>query len=121
MVTAKNRGKLGEPAQQKGKKMAALTSGDEMIDFDTDWRWVPQQEMAALTSGDDMMNFDTDWRWVPQRFLLELATDGNETDVTEAPRPVTAAWANPDLAKQQGKERVTVFVQPTPGWWGERW
>ena len=35
--------------------------------------------MAALTSGDDMISFDTtDWRWVPQRFLLELATDGNE-------------------------------------------
>ena len=70
-------------------------------------------------SGDDMISFDTtDWRWVPQRFLLELATDGNETDVVTA-KPVTTAWSNPDLANQEGNETIKIYVQPS-GWWGER-
>ena len=78
-----------------------------------------KREMAVLTSGDDMISFDTtDWRWVPQRFLLELATDGNETDVVTA-KPVTTAWSNPDLANQEGNETIKIYVQPS-GWWGER-
>ena len=77
--------------------------------------------MAAHTGLNEIVDFGGGWRWVPQRFLLELATDGNETDVTDvvAPRPVTAAWSNPDLVHHQGNETIRVYVQPS-GWLEER-
>ena len=52
--------------------------------------------MAALTSGDNRMDFDMDWRWAPRRLLLELATHGNETDVVTVNN--THWWSNPSAS-----------------------
>ena len=92
--------------------------------------------MAAQTGVNEMTNFGWEWQWVPRRLLLELATHGNETDVTDVATQgfVTSVnnthWSKPsasfvphpraygnhalptedELAKAIGRTRLAVYT-----------